>query len=519
VNANMTITNLNTRILTGLGLVALLFLFSAHTAFAQLPSLDCDPFPLPDSVEYDTCMLIISISPPVTPPPIGSASNPIVIPAIGSAGMSGAYNPNNNTYLIAATTRVSGADQVVGYLYNAINNTLIASGRIDQGSDVGSRDGVSNPHVVYNSSANQYFVVWEDERNGSGLSHIYGRLINGDGTPATEDFSVHSASSVNLNDLDYNPASNSYVVLAENNSGTFSISVDSSGTVGAPIAIDVTSLSDSQTATARNSTTSEYWVTSVANRQIWILRVNAATFEPIGSAIQVSNSTGTVSNPTIAYSPAERAMLIAWQDSSVSGIMGRMVGDSFIPSTQFAILTPDIQLFSTSFATPHATYNSNNQSFYLSAADSTGGTTIANIAGGIVLDVQQASAIGNGSATNFATQTGAMTLSSTGSRILAGNIMSPNATNTSSASMPSLAPQAPVDTDPLAELISQIYLWSLGAAGLLAALMIVLGGYYVMTAGGLVLLLASYLILSTINPDLTTFDFDSINDLRPPEGT
>jgi hypothetical protein len=78
-------------------------------------------------------------------------------------------------------------------------------------------------------------------------------------------------------------------------------------------------------------------------------------------------------------------------------------------------------------------------------------------------------------------------------------------------------------SEQLGKCVSQIYLWSLGVGGVLALIMIVLGGYYVMTAAGnaaqvskgksyiyssligLAILLGAYLILSTINPDLVSF--------------
>ncbi len=77
--------------------------------------------------------------------------------------------------------------------------------------------------------------------------------------------------------------------------------------------------------------------------------------------------------------------------------------------------------------------------------------------------------------------------------------------------------------------ISQVYIWSIGAAGILALLMIVFGGYVTLTAAGnaerasrgrgyiwssligLFLLLGAYLLLNTINPDLTNFNFDSFD--------
>ncbi|HYE22322.1 MAG TPA: hypothetical protein VD998_01890 [Verrucomicrobiae bacterium] len=84
----------------------------------------------------------------------------------------------------------------------------------------------------------------------------------------------------------------------------------------------------------------------------------------------------------------------------------------------------------------------------------------------------------------------------------------------------------------LGRCVSQIYLWSLGVAGILGVFMGVIGGYLVITSAGnaeratrgksylyssilgIVLLLGAYLILSAINPDLTNFTFQSLNCLR-----
>jgi hypothetical protein len=75
--------------------------------------------------------------------------------------------------------------------------------------------------------------------------------------------------------------------------------------------------------------------------------------------------------------------------------------------------------------------------------------------------------------------------------------------------------------------VSQIYLWALGAAAMLAVGMMIFGGYQVMTASGnaqrastgksylvsslvgIALLLGAYLLLQTINPDLTDLKLDT----------
>jgi high-affinity Fe2+/Pb2+ permease len=95
----------------------------------------------------------------------------------------------------------------------------------------------------------------------------------------------------------------------------------------------------------------------------------------------------------------------------------------------------------------------------------------------------------------------------------------------------------------IGQCVSQIYLWSLGLSALLAVVMSIFGGYYIMSARGngaqatkgkefiyssligMVLLLAAYLLLNTINPDLTNFSVEGSlppsSDAKPapPTGT
>lgn len=80
--------------------------------------------------------------------------------------------------------------------------------------------------------------------------------------------------------------------------------------------------------------------------------------------------------------------------------------------------------------------------------------------------------------------------------------------------------------------ISKFYVWAIAGAALLALIMLIFGGYRVMTAGGnaqqagdgksyitssligLALLLGAYLLLNTINPDLVNFHLD-FSQLQP----
>lgn len=86
----------------------------------------------------------------------------------------------------------------------------------------------------------------------------------------------------------------------------------------------------------------------------------------------------------------------------------------------------------------------------------------------------------------------------------------------------------------LPQCVNRIYIWALGLSVLLAFMMMVLGGYYIMTAAGnaeqatkgkeyitssiigVTILFLAYLLLNEINPDLVNFNLDSIQKL---EGT
>lgn len=87
----------------------------------------------------------------------------------------------------------------------------------------------------------------------------------------------------------------------------------------------------------------------------------------------------------------------------------------------------------------------------------------------------------------------------------------------------------------IGECVSQIYLWSLGLSALLAVAMSVFGGYLVMTARGnaqqatngksyiysslvgMLLLIGAFVILNTINPDLTNFSTPEIDKFTQQE--
>jgi hypothetical protein len=71
------------------------------------------------------------------------------------------------------------------------------------------------PVVAYNSTDNQFLVVWWDKRN-SDSGDIYARLVNGDGTMDGSDFPISTSSAEQGGPaVAYDPNANQYLVVWE----------------------------------------------------------------------------------------------------------------------------------------------------------------------------------------------------------------------------------------------------------------------------------------------------------------
>lgn len=525
--------------------------------------LVCNPLPTTQP-QLDQCIFWNNAQQPQPGPAPGSSSNPLQVAATGTWGVMGAFNPTNNTYLIAATTSNNGAQRrLVGNLFDAAtNNLVIPTFRIDQGSDATATDSVGNPRIVYNPQTNQYLVAWEDERLGSNRRHIFGRIVNADGTFAGNDFPIHTANDAFLTDLDYDSKLNRYVVSVDNGSPGI-ILVDAAGNVGAISSYDPNPGNyDGQNNLTYNSTLNEYWMMYTVSKpllgarpvpednQVHFLRINPQTMQIIGSPIGLSTPNpghmiGSTLDPdltnlsSIAYSPANQGALVVWIDGSKNGIVGRMVYDNGTLGPETDILTPQSNPMTTLYGAPTLSFNPLTGNFYMSALDNTGGTMLLTINNGLVINTNQVigppvnNPLGNPNPFSFSTGTGAIGGASLGyNQVQIGTSSSPpSSPNAAPIVIPPAPPTASVNPATLGQQISQIYLYALGASGLLAVLMIIIGGYYIMSAQGnaaqatkgrefvysaligVLLLAASFLILNTINPDLTTFDLSSLNNL------
>ncbi|MDM7926782.1 MAG: T9SS type A sorting domain-containing protein [bacterium] len=70
--------------------------------------------------------------------------------------------------------------------------------------------------VGYDPNLDRYLVVWEDNRLGNANTDIYGRLLEGDGTPVGESFPICTAENPQYwPHLDFDPKLNRYLVVFE----------------------------------------------------------------------------------------------------------------------------------------------------------------------------------------------------------------------------------------------------------------------------------------------------------------
>jgi hypothetical protein len=186
-----------------------------------------------------------------------------------------AHNPTANQYLVAWMDARNGTWDIYARRVSAAGGLLGSSTRICQPIATANE---YRPQVAYNPAANQYLVVWSDERNlASRLRDIYGRRVSATGVILGKDFRVSGPAAV-AHDLQavvaYSPAANEYLVAW---------------------------------ADKRNYAGQGY--------DIYARRVSAAG-AVTGADFRVTGTGGTADEewPAVAFNPAGDQYLVVWQD-------------------------------------------------------------------------------------------------------------------------------------------------------------------------------------------------------------
>lgn len=529
-------------------LALFLFLLLPGAVFGQTGSTPpvCDPLPT-DITELEACIEYWAYTP--------SIYNDITsVPGVskGVHGMSAAYDPINDRMLFASTDGV----HVYAQLYNANggqNPTQVGPiFRVDQGNLYGGA-----PRVMFNAGTQHYFAVWADARPGrsaNGDGSVYGRFIDANGNFVGNDFPIHNTSNMALSDFAFDSFNQRYLVMVEGGENSYLKTIMLDGTVSALIPIAVTSVYEGQSSVIYNPDRNEYWFTYLRctlndtaqeDCRVMFVRMDTASMQMVGEVVQVSQVNlghNRVGGPQIEYSTTDHAAVIVWNEGMknpgmITEIYGRTVYNDLALSSEYPVLAAQTAQTSNFYGGGKSlVWNPYTNTFMVAGEDNNGGTTGAEfLSDGTVLAVKEMIPHTPGSNGNFnpsitTSQYGAYVYTTVnyGSPVIA-TYNSPFVYTPPAPQTINQRPVVDLDTTNVAKAMTQIYVWSLGLAGLLAVVMVIVGGYLVMSARGngqqvatgkeyvigaltgLVLLLGAYLILNTINPDLVNFDLSGLN--------
>lgn len=188
--------------------------------------------------------------------------------------------------------------------------------------------------LAYNSTANEYLVVWEDYRTNSDAD-VYARRINAaNGSYIGNEIAIKTGpNDQEMPDVAYNPTSNEYLVTwngfvgAAHNIYGRRVNASTGALLGCEIQISTqTATNDLHSAVAHNSTNNEYMVlwederNSNPNSDIYARRINGGTDAPIGCEISIAATTLAQKYPDIAYNATNNEYMVVWDDNASGNV-------------------------------------------------------------------------------------------------------------------------------------------------------------------------------------------------------
>jgi hypothetical protein len=286
--------------------------------------------------------------------PISTAARDQRTPAV-------AYNSTNNEFLVVwhdLRPRESvGGDDIYGQRVSGVGG-LLGGEILISTITVRYRE---TPAVAYNSTSNEFLVVWDTVGGGSGdCLCIYGRRVSFAGALLGGEFPIQeeehgSGPEAYGPDVAHNSTNNEYLVVWDTgeayNSNLYGRRVSSTGALlGADIPISIHESVQLAPDVAYNSTNNEYLVAWHDLRNdapdIYGQRVSA-TGTLLGGDFPISTAASDQTVPAIAYTSTGNGYLVVWQDyrdaacGSSSDIYGQRVsGGGALSGSNFNI-TPD----------------------------------------------------------------------------------------------------------------------------------------------------------------------------------
>jgi hypothetical protein len=189
-----------------------------------------------------------------------------------------------------------------------------------------------DPAIAYSSGADNYLVVWTHQWALNANTVINGRLVQADGTPYPDVFSVSQTTNDSSDpSIAYNSVDGEFLVVWEQaqSSGDLNIYARRVDENGDPLLSELV-ISQAKTyeyspVVAYNPTLNQYLVVwlmdedSAKINRIYTQRLDASG-ALIGSRIEVDSSSYSTKAPHLIYNPASCEYLLAWSGHEVLGL-------------------------------------------------------------------------------------------------------------------------------------------------------------------------------------------------------
>lgn len=269
-----------------------------------------------------------------------------------------AYNSTTDDFLVVWTDQRNGLGDIYGQVVQP-DGTLPTGEDPSENYAISTATGYQQyPTLAYNITTDEYLVVWMGNRVGN--LDIYGQRVDADGTLLgnTDPFVNLAISTASNNQYDpaiaYTPTADEYLVVWVDNRNSASDDiygqrVDTDGALlGADFAICTASKDQSKPAIAYNSLANEYLVVwgdgrdQIYSPDIYGQRVDAAG-TLWGDNFIISDASMSQFSPAVAYNTDHDQYLVVWKDYRAysDDIYGQRVGSDGTLAQQggFAIST------------------------------------------------------------------------------------------------------------------------------------------------------------------------------------
>jgi len=268
-----------------------------------------------------------------------------------------AYNSTDDEYLVV------WSDHRPGTVEADIYGQIFSAGGIPQGdnfmvSDAGGEQDY--PYAAYNSTDGNYMVVWRDRRGAD--YDVYGQLVSATGELAGANFAVNTdANDQRVHDIVYDPDANHYLVVwgdTGDNRAEGQLLDNTGGLIGTS-PFTITGSGGDLPRAAYDSNRNSYVVVYAQGAADIYGQAVAADGSLSGAAFAICTASDNQSYPDVEFNANRREYLVVWWDRRNSAttntdIYGRRINQDGVPQgNEIAISNAaDVQTM------PRVTYNS-----------------------------------------------------------------------------------------------------------------------------------------------------------------